>query len=309
MAENQTNQKEFTQKEILKLYVNLVNILRENSISYFSRILNDLVKIFKESAKKINNCICNIIGRITESIFQYTTSSQAINIFELIIDILLNNFSKETKDVQSALASALSKVVQSTPLEVLLDFSDKVLQYLLDNFQLKSTKAKSQIFECLLCYLLAIEEKFKVSNPDQLKEVIVSGLKLKESACRKVTANFIYTLNIIKPFALEEYRAEIIKCLKTIRYDNCKNVREAVRISLHSFNDIEESGIKSRMMTEEFNESEGTPRNYKLNFGKILEDRKNSNSRGVSKSPFATRDFNGALSTRKSVFPFVFNLN
>ena len=231
-------------KEMINVFGICAEIFGDAFISFIPRILNIFFKqiIFDP---QMHSTIAETIGLVIREVFKNVENvdescSHILNIIKTVFGYL----SKPDFHFQVGVAMSITKIVQNTPLDILFKLLNQITEMLLENLSSPQIKAKSQLLECLICLVLAIEDKFEPFASNFLP-VLRENINNKDSNTRKVCIDVLYAFAAFIPAALSingEFNLnDLKKCLK----DPDKNVADSAADAI--------SKIKQSMNIEQKN--------------------------------------------------------
>ncbi|KRX10893.1 Armadillo-type fold [Pseudocohnilembus persalinus] len=243
-----------TKKQYIKLYGLAAEVYGFKILEFFPKILQNLNKKLKEQDNSLHQAIGDCFGLLLEFSLKELTPQEALPFVTQVLMFIFTNLSDKSKQLQAGSAIALSKVIQSCPLEVLYELSNEIVKKINDCYQNTQFKAQNHLLEALLSLLVGIEDKF---NPycQIIMPLIIGSMTDSQWAVRKISVDIIYTIAILMPQELIPFQRQCIEILNQSRFDKIKHVRDASIIALNVLkeqnqqfqNEQEESYPQSRV--------------------------------------------------------------
>jgi hypothetical protein len=134
------------------------------------------------------------------------------------LDLLLNNFFKlplqlleksPNKMVQTGAAQCLSKVIQNSPEDILIEVLDEVTERMIAIINMNSFKAHTSLLECIISLVFHVEADFTPYAPRFLP-VLIQFIACNDWSTKKVAIDAIYSMTAIVKDQIIPFRVEIL---------------------------------------------------------------------------------------------------
>ena len=89
--------------------------------------------------------------------------------------------------------------------------------------------------------ILGVEEKFSPFTGPILP-LIVDNMGNSDWMARKISVDAIYTLSVLMPESLENFKSELLEVLNHCRFDKIKHVRDAAVVAINIIKDFPTDG-------------------------------------------------------------------
>lgn len=226
IAEQNEHMKTQQKKEHIKLYGVASEIFEEALIPFLPKIVNYLQRRVKEGETSMHQVLSESIGSVAHHLFKKLDTQDAIDNLNIIMKMLLKNIQSANKNIQVSAGMCLTKLIQNVNVEVLNQILDNLCDRLLELFASHNTKCHTQLLECVISLILAVEDEF-IKNAPSFLPFILECMASNDWATRKMAIDVIYTMAAIIKDALTNFREEIMEVLNHSRFDKVKTVREA----------------------------------------------------------------------------------
>jgi hypothetical protein len=181
-------------KEYIKLIGILAESLKDRLLEHMPKVFACIIKKLKESDALLNETISEVVGSIFENVVSTIEMGQALQQSILISRTFFQLASSGSKNTQIGAALSISKILQSCPVEVVVEFADEIIPKIVDMLNSSTCKAQLQYFECVLSLMLAVEDsRDKVVEVAQtFLPILIAGMQNEEWTVRKIAVDTVY---------------------------------------------------------------------------------------------------------------------
>ncbi len=231
IKEEKQNKKDLL--KLLPLFAMCSNDFSVLSSSFISKILTVVQSQIRLEQNSLFGIISAVYSEIVESLFlkdatliQRVTVDKSINdMYELVQGFCIYNIKQEEKAFNIVGSLCLNVLIQTCPLIL----QNCYLNYLWKNILLHLEKinfpAKTELLNCLISLIFACEDSFSPMAGKTLN-IALDFLSDEDWLKRKLSLNIIYALSNYCLKDIELIKDQIINCLKVLKNDKSKEVRE-----------------------------------------------------------------------------------
>ncbi len=149
-------------KEQVKIYGLAAEIFEESLLPFLPKILAALSKKLKEGTAPIHEAISDTLGQmvfyIVNKVEEFDEKREILeNFFKLPIGLLEKS---PNKTVQQGAAQCLSKVIQNSPEEVIVELLEDLTDKIISIINYNSFKAHTSLLECIISLIFHVEQEF-----------------------------------------------------------------------------------------------------------------------------------------------------
>ena len=141
------------------------------------------------------------------------------------------------KTVQTGAALCLSKIIQNSPEEVLIELLGEMTDRIIAVTKLTSFKAPTPLLECIISIVFHVELDFAPFVP-RLIPMLIDFINNDEWSTKKVAIDAVYSIAAILKEQILPFRVDILKVLANCRFDKVKPVREATTETIKLLKEI-----------------------------------------------------------------------
>ena len=231
VKEDKNNRKEII--KLLPFFTQSFNDISAISISFLSKVLTVIQTQISQELSFLYGLISACFSEIIESLFlkdeniinKVDTDPNINNIYELMQGFCIYNIKQEDKSCNIVGGLCLNVLIQACPLVL----QGCYLNYLWKNiiFYLEKDKynGKIEILNSLISLIFACEDSFSPYASKTLN-VVLDFLSDEDWLRRKLSLNIIFALCTYCINDIQTIKDQIVNCLKVLKNDKAKEVRE-----------------------------------------------------------------------------------
>eukprot|EP01017_Pseudomicrothorax_dubius_P031702 TRINITY_DN4071_c0_g4_i1.p1 TRINITY_DN4071_c0_g4~~TRINITY_DN4071_c0_g4_i1.p1 ORF type:complete len:799 (-),score=182.40 TRINITY_DN4071_c0_g4_i1:122-2470(-) len=237
LGESNEHQRPLARRESFKIFGMLAASRSKDLTNLLPRLLATFVKRVKDDAGENLTAIGEAFGSVVEHGLRDLAPTEGLQLFAYIEGYLTGVITKEpNKNVQAGCAVCLTRLIQTSPLDVLIFGLDETVARLLEIARNPNFKAQAHLLEALLSLLLAVEEKL-ADRALEFLPMLIDSSTCADWNVRKLCCDVVYSLAVL-PKVLRPHRADLLSLLNACRTDKMKPVRDA---ALAAINMLKES--------------------------------------------------------------------
>lgn len=181
--------------------------------------------------------IADTYSGLIEFSLKNVSHNEATFIISECLKVLFDVVRTGNMNAQSGASICISKIIQNSPINSVNSLFEGTLNKIFENLKLEQCKCQGEMLECMLSLLLT--NQMKVSKYiDLILPILLNNMHSQKWNVRKVSIDTLYSLCIICPNDIKEYKLELIEAINILKTDKNKNVREAAMAALNALKEL-----------------------------------------------------------------------
>lgn len=237
IAENNVFQKVNVRKDQIKLFIIIAEVFQHQIVEYQPKIFAILNKKIKDSDPDMFSALADTYSGLIEFSLKNVSHNEATFIISECLKVLFDVVRTGNNNSQSGASICISKIIQNSPINSVNSLFEGTLNKIFENLKLEQCKCQGEMLECMLSLLLT--NQMKVSKYiDLILPILLNNMHSQKWNVRKVSIDTLYSLCIICPNDIKEYKLELIEAINILKTDKNKNVREAAMAALNALKEL-----------------------------------------------------------------------
>lgn len=225
LAEQNEHMKLMHKREIFKIFGIAAEIFEDALLPFLNKILSVCHKRLNEP--QLHSAISDSIGVTIHNVFKnIKISEENIEQFFSVLICLIGYINTGDHHIQVGAAMCLTRAIQNSPINTLSKIIPKFSANLLELLKSNTLKCSTQLLECLISLILAVESEFE-SYSSEFIQILKEFLSSSEWTTRKMSIDVLYTYATFLPKVIQPQAKLLLALIKTKRFDKVKQVREA----------------------------------------------------------------------------------